>query len=143
MSSKHPSRRSSINWTELFGKAACRLIEFGAPDSDGLVIQRAETEAALNTLCLLDLPVNDYNISHEEIAGTAHTMFMTDGIYVSITPWPGSRGDLMRHALNIGAVDILPVGTGCVGENDYVWNYRLLYIHLKLKNYEHTDRHPI
>jgi len=131
------------NWVELFGKAACRLIEFGTPDADGLVIQTSEVEASPDVVCVISTPDNDYNILREEIAGTAHVMFMTDGVYVSITPWPGSRGDMLRYALSVGALDILPVGTGCVDENDYVWNYRLLYIYLKIKNNEYTDRHPI
>jgi len=141
MSSKHQGRRSSIV-KEIFGMAAHRLIEFGVPNEDGLIVQRHDADASKEAICLLSEPSNEYKIKHEEIAGTARTIFMPDGLYVSVIPWPGSRGDLLRKAMQVG-VEFIPCGTGGVDENGYVWDYKLLYFYLNLKKHEHTDRNPI
>lgn len=121
---------------------AHRLIEFGVPNEDGLVVLRHDVDAPKEAICLLSEPDNEYKIKREEIAGTARTIFMPDGLYVSVSPWPGSRGDLLRKSMQVG-VEFLPCGTGGVDENGYVWDYKLLYFYLNIQKHEHTDRNPI
>lgn len=142
MSPKHQSGRSDIKWIEIDGTAFYRLIQFGIPDNDGLVVQRHEVDAPKNPLCVFKVPINEYNITNSEVAGTGHSMFLPDGLYVSVKPWPGAHGELLRKSLQGGA-DLIPCGTGGVDENGYVWDYKLLYIQLNMKRHEHTDRNPI
>ena len=142
MSSKHPSGRSGLNWIEFQGNVVCRIIEFGQPDEDGVIIQRHEASASKDVICVLKEPANEYDIMHEEIAGIARTLFLHDGVYISVKPWPGARGDLLRHGLQVG-LDILPVGAGCLDENGYVWDYRLLYLYSDIPTNKKDQYNPI
>ena len=141
MSSKHQGESSGLNWIEFQGNVVARVLEFGQPDEDGVIVQQHEASASPDVLCVLNEPANAYDILHEEIAGVAKTLFLADGIYVSIKPWPGARGDLLRHGLQVG-IDILPVGAGCLDKNGYVWDYRLLYLYSDVPN-KKDQYHPI
>lgn len=131
-----------IKKIDFWGLPAYRLIEFGVPDQDGITIQRAEADANKEAICLLKQPSNNYNIQQSEIAGTARTIFLSDGLYVSVIPWSGPHGDVLRKSMGVG-LDFLPCGTGCLDENGYVWDYKLLYFYINIQKHEHTDRHPI
>lgn len=124
-----------MKWIDLWGEAACRIIEFGVPNQERLIMQRQEIEADGNLVGVIGTPENKFDIKFDikfdEIAAYGKIIPMADGVYMVINPSPGDRGKLLKEGVLAGA-EILPVGTGCIDENGHVWDYRLLYFYINL-----------
>jgi hypothetical protein len=132
MSSGYKGRSCSLGaWHPDLGY---KLIEFGVPDKNGLIFKY--TGFDYSSVIFVNYAIPKYPWVPAEPVALAKVKVLCDGVYCTLYPWVGGKGDLVRDAVHAG-VTMSPMGAGKISESGLVETFVLKNI---LLNLEHDER---
>lgn len=111
-----------------------KLIGFDVPDENGLTFRYTGFDHC--PVIFVSRSVAKYPWKSSEPVALAKIKVLNDGVYCTLYPWIGSKGDMVRESVYLG-VPMIPMGAGKISESGVVESFMLKNI---LLNLEHDKR---